>query len=265
MNSSGENKWIRRIEVRPEARWRILCFPYAVAGAGAYYGWGRIFPSDVEVGALQLPGREDRLSERPYCQMEPLIEAMVGAMLPWIEEKPCVFFGHSMGALIAFELARRLPLHGASAAFLFISGRPAPQISKENRLIHRLPNSGLIAELRKSGATPGSVLSEPELLEVILPIMRADYSLIETYRFHPEPLLDIPMTVFGGINDPEVAASELDAWRLTTKGYFSRFLFPGGHFYLNDVPDLLARNIYRRLNGCFDGRSNTICPGRSGG
>jgi medium-chain acyl-[acyl-carrier-protein] hydrolase len=249
MNSSGKSKWIRRIEVRPEARWRILCFPHAVAGAGIYHGWGRSFPSDVEVGALQLPGREDRLSEQPYSRMEPLVEAMIRATLPWIEEKPCVFFGHSMGALIAFELARRLPSHGASAALLFISGRPAPQLSKENRLIHKLPKAGLIAELRRTGATPESVLSEPELLELILPIMRADYSLIETYRFHKEPLLEIPMTVFGGIDDPEVTVSELDAWRPTTTSYFSRFLFPGGHFYLNDVPDLIARSICRRLSG----------------
>src|SRR5262245_34574163 len=195
------NRWIYCPTPNPGAALRLFCFPYAGGNSLIYRSWTEQLPLAVEVCAVMLPGREARLRERPYTCLPPLIEALAEALLPRLN-KPFAFFGHSMGALISFELIRELRRNcGLAPAHLFVSGRRAPQIENNDPPTYNLPEGDFIQEIRHFNGTPQEVLEHPELMQLLLPVLRADFAVCETYTYTEEPPLECPISVFGGLQD----------------------------------------------------------------
>ncbi|MCG8564905.1 MAG: alpha/beta fold hydrolase [Desulfobacterales bacterium] len=227
-------------EPNPCPRMRLFCFPYAGGGASVYRQWQQYLPQDIQVCAVQPPGRENRISESPYQNVFELVSATAVAIRPYLE-RPFAFFGHSTGALVAFELARKLRAAGlASPEILFVSGSRPPHIPEPNP-IHHLPDPEFIEGLRRFSGTPEELLQNKELMEVYTPILRADLALEETY-IHPQEFpLQIPMAALGGTSDQEAPKSILGGWKNHTTSHFSLKLFQGNHFYLRKkYPELLA-------------------------
>ena len=232
--------WISCYNPRQETRLRLFCFPYAGAGALIFRNWSDGLPTDVEVCPVQLPGRGTRLMERPFTRLTLLIEALAPALAPLLD-KPFAFFGHSLGALISFELARLIRReYRVHPVRVFVSGGRAPQIPHLDRSIHALPNKEFLEELRRLNGTPIELLDNKELMEVMLPILRADFAMYETYLYSAEPPLDCPISAFGGLQDRRVSISDLEQWRTQTNASFSLRMFPGDHFFLKQLVLLQA-------------------------
>jgi surfactin synthase thioesterase subunit len=233
---SLDDRWIRGLGSRRRtARLRIVLFHHA-GGSASSYRLTPFFPDEIEVCSVQLPGRENRSAEPLLTSVDDAVDGLA----PVIESNsdlPCVYFGHSMGALIAFSLARRLP-----PWHLFVSAHRAPHLPVTEPL-HDLPDEEFAARL--TALNP--VLLDPDLREVYLPILRADLTLCETYDYHPAPALPCPITAFGGRDDDLVGAAELHGWGYHTLNIFEVRLFPGEHFYHRGAEHLLTGHIRRRL------------------
>ena len=226
---------------------RLFCFPYAGGGASIFRQWSVNTPQAVEVCPVQLPGRENRMAERPFTSFLPLVDAIAEALDPYFD-LPCAFFGHSMGAKIAFELARKLRRKkGVQPVHLFVSGCRAPHIPEPRPLYH-LPEEEFIRELRRFSGTPEAVLQSAELMEMFVPMLRADFELDETYVYSGnDDLLICPISVFGGSEDKEAKREELEAWRQHTTGTFTLQIFQGDHFFIKSSQSLLLHSISRVL------------------
>jgi medium-chain acyl-[acyl-carrier-protein] hydrolase len=239
--------WVIRSDPRPDARLRLFCFPYAGGGPSVFREWPACVPPIIEVCAVQLPGRESRLLEPACAALPALVEQLGHAIRPWLD-RPFAFFGHSMGALIAFELARRLRTQADPAPTrLFVSAHGAPELRARGPRLHRLSDAKLMLKLRHLNGTPGEVLANVELMRLLLPALRADCTLCETYRYAPGEPLACGIAALGGSRDPAVAVSELAAWRRHTRGPFELRLFPGDHFYLHSGRAPLLDFIVARL------------------
>ncbi len=246
LNSS---KWIIFPQPVPEAKLRLFCFPYAGRGAGIFRNWQRELPDTIEICAVQLPGREERLREPLFSRFSPLINTLSQVLLPHLE-RPFAFFGHSLGALICFELARELRRQKASLPQkLIVSGRRAPQIPDSDSPESQLPEPEFIERLRLYNGTPAEVLQNPELLAIYLPILRADLAVIETYTYVTEKPLNCSLFCYGGINDPETTRNELVSWKEHTQKDFRIRMFPGNHFFLNQERKLVLQYIAKDLMG----------------
>jgi medium-chain acyl-[acyl-carrier-protein] hydrolase len=213
--------------------------------------WARALPPDLdhdlELWAVHLPGRESRLAEARFVDLRSLIEALRPALLPSLEV-PFAFFGHSMGALIGFELARALRSEGDDCpAHLVVSAFRAPHLPDRHPPVHDRRDDELVARLRTLGGTPPEVLDEPALLEVVLPLLRADLRICETYRYEAGEPLPCSLTAFGGIDDREVNREELSGWQSHVRGTFALRIFPGGHFFLQTAQPLVLRVLARDL------------------
>jgi medium-chain acyl-[acyl-carrier-protein] hydrolase len=235
----------------PDARLRLYCFPFAGAGTWAYTSWVDELPTDIqretELWSVNLPGRKSGRNESPFTALPPLIEALTPAVGPHLKA-PYAFFGHSMGALVGFELACRLRTQGrAGPVHMIVSGHRAPQLPDRHPPVHRLRDPEILAKLRALGGTPEDVMRNPELIKLFLPLVRADLTVCETYAYeHREPL-DCSVTAFGGNDDPEVSREELSAWRRRTRESFSLHMFPGGHFFLQSAQSLVLRVLAQDL------------------
>jgi medium-chain acyl-[acyl-carrier-protein] hydrolase len=213
---------------------RLFCFPHAGAGGFAYREWGRLLPPAIQVLPVLPPGRETRLRETSYTSIEPYVEDLATALAPELRA-PYALFGHSLGALVAFELARRLRAGRLAApVHLFVSGRIAPQLAEHRRILHPLPASDLAKELAALGGIPGHIDLGDDRLSHVLAALRADLTVNERYAFRTEPALGTAVTAVGGTTDPRVNESELAAWRTQTSGPFALRTYRGGHFYLNE-------------------------------
>ncbi|MFJ1766984.1 thioesterase II family protein [Amycolatopsis sp. NPDC088138] len=225
---------------------RLFCFPHAGASAVVYRDWAAAAGEGLAVLPVQLPGRAERGRETPYEDVETLVDAALDGLGDALTGD-YAFFGHSVGALTAYLLTRRLVERGATPPrHLFVSGRAAPQLPDTRPPLRALPDQRLAAELHALGGLPDVLRREPSLLAMFLPLMRADLAVNETYRHVPGEPLPVPLTVFGGDRDPRADEDELAAWlELGTDA--TLFTYPGGHFYLDQrVPELL-RVIHRRL------------------
>ena len=202
--------------------------------------WRQSLPETIEVCPVQLPGRGHRLSESRFTSIGPLVASLAEEMGDYLD-RPSAFFGHSMGALVSFELARLLRRKGKrQPSHLFISGCDAPQLPLRARPIFDLPEPELIEELRRMNGTPHEVLDHAELMELMLPIIRDDLAVCQTYEYSPEPPLNCDFTVFGGLQDPGVSAAAINAWREQTTGDFAAKMIEGDHFFIhNAVPQVL--------------------------
>lgn len=231
----------------PSARLRLFCFPYAGGGATIYSTWGRMLPPEVEVVAVQPPGREGRLGETPIPDLAQLVDALHRELLPHFD-KPFAFYGHSNGGLMAFELARTLRRTGGPMPrHLFIGGRPAPQLDVDEEQIHALPHDEFVAALRRYAGTPEEILQNAEIMELIMPLLRADFSLGETYAYAPEEPLNLPLSAYHGARDNEVEPAQIEAWREQTSSAFSFKIFPGDHFFINGDRALVLQEMSREL------------------
>jgi medium-chain acyl-[acyl-carrier-protein] hydrolase len=238
------SRWLNLYHPNPGAEMRLFCFSYAGGGASIYSGWGTGW-FKIEVCPIQLPGREKRLFEDPFRRMDSLV-ARLSTELPW--DKPFAFFGHSLGATIAFEMTRALRnANCALPTHLFVSGCPAPQASNSQRQRHLMPEPDFIAYLRALGGTTDDVLQNSELMELMMPVIRADFAIADTYSYLQERPLEIPISAFGGALDLEVAENQLVAWRLQTNSDFSLRSFPGGHFFIRDVSEELLPEIRTKM------------------
>lgn len=245
--SSPNQRWLAYREPNPRARLRLFCFPYAGGGASVYRGWAASLPGDLEVCPVQLPGRESRLRDQPYTHLEPLVQALADVLPPYLD-LPFVFFGHSLGSLVAFELARELRRRGAALPLhLFASGRRAPHLPPREEPIHDLPEPEFIEKLRELNGTPEEVLQHAELMRLLVPILRADFAVNETYVFVPEEPLDCGISAFGGLGDEEVTREDLAAWREHSRGRFRLRMLPGDHFFLHGGRDLVTEALARDL------------------
>jgi medium-chain acyl-[acyl-carrier-protein] hydrolase len=223
--------WIFR-KARPAARLRLFCFPYAGGATSAFRGWADAMPS-LEVCTIHAPGRETRRREPALLRMEPLVEGIVTAIRPLLD-RPFALYGHSLGAFVAFEVARALRREGAPApSRLFASGCRAPAIHAVDDPIHVRPDAEFIDRIRRYQGTPAEVLNNVELMELVLPALRADFAVFETYRRSPEPPLDVPISALGGLDDDRATRDELEGWRGETTADFALRMFPGHHFFIH--------------------------------
>ncbi|WP_327270317.1 alpha/beta fold hydrolase [Streptomyces sp. NBC_01218] len=242
----GADLWIRRFHPSPGAGARLVCFPHAGGSAGFWFALSALLRPRVEVLAVQYPGRQERRAEPPAEDIGTLADALAEVLGPWWGEPPA-FLGHSMGAVVAYETARRLTeVTGSGPAALFVSGRRAPSTRREERL-HLADDASLLAEIVRQGGTPAALLAEPELVEMILPALRGDYRAIERYRYRPGPLIDSPVTVLTGSDDPKVTPEEAWAWQGHTSGPTEVLTFSGGHFFPLEHQDRIGALIHDRL------------------
>jgi len=233
------NRWLCYFKRNPKASLRLFCFPYAGGSAMVYRSWAEKLPANVEVVGIQLPGRASRRLEQPLSKLSELV-ALLGPALAGSLNEPFAFFGHSMGALVAFEFARLLRREGrALPRHLFISGRSAPQLNRCHAPLYNLPTDELIQEIKQLDGTPREVLEHPELMELMLPILRADFSICDTYEYREAAPLECPISAFGGFQDVDVPRQNLEAWREQTSSIFSLRMLPGNHFFLHTNETLL--------------------------
>lgn len=228
------NSWVTCLKPNPQAKLRLFCFHYAGGRSLSFRTWFDRFPSEIEVCTIELPGRGLRILEPPIDNLEVLIESLVRALLPALD-KPFVFFGHSMGALLCYETSQLLQKqHNISPLHLFVSGQRAPHLPSREPPIHHLPKAELIEALRRYNGTPEEVLNNQELMELFLPALRADFLLIETHQVfrHTQPL-NCSIDVFGGSKDWTANTEELKAWQEHTELDFAIQMFPGEHFFIH--------------------------------
>lgn len=233
---------------RPNAELQLYCLPHAGGGASMFVPLAALLPEAIQLRAVLLPGREARFREPAHDRMGSLVGALADALTPEPAERYALF-GHSMGALVAFELARELRRRGRPLPeALIVSGRRAPDLVLDERPLHLLPDQAFIAEIQaRYGGIPQLILDEPELMALFLPTLKADFAVFETHRFVPEPPLDCALAFYGGDSDPQSAPAASAGWTGLVSGPTSRRLFPGGHFYLTEQRGALARALAEDL------------------
>ncbi|MDT9699261.1 alpha/beta fold hydrolase [Streptomyces sp. P17] len=236
--------WIRVFHPSAQTRVRLVCLPHAGGSASWFHPMSAALTPDVEVLAVQYPGRQERRLEPSFADIAEAADRITDALTPW-RDGPLALFGHSMGATIAYEVALRLEATGTRPAVLFASGRRAPSRVR-NEHIHELPDSGLLAELRAMSGTDMSLLDDPDMRALLLPTLRSDYRAAETYRHREGDRVDCPVFALTGDRDPRADVEDVATWREHTKGAFEMRVFPGGHFYLTEsgeVVDLVRDHL----------------------
>jgi medium-chain acyl-[acyl-carrier-protein] hydrolase len=236
---------MRVLRQTPGATIRLFCFPYAGAGPSIFNDWRGMLPESVDLIGVVYPGRECRAGEMPARCLSELVGDLA-SQLQDFDEMPCAFFGHSMGAYVSFELARRLAQDAMRPQHLFLSAAGAPHLPEPNQ-IHQLPGREFLRALLRLNGFPAEVLRESELVKYALPILRADFTVCETYRFNADAPSRCPMTVYGGTNDIRVDRQRLEAWRHLASVSFSMKLFEGDHFYLRERKAELLSSMRQEL------------------
>lgn len=241
--SSPAGLWLRSLPRNAEVRLRLFCFPYAGGGASIFRTWSATLPPEIGVYPVQLPGRENRIAEPAFTSIAALVAALVPVIAPYLD-RPVAFFGHSMGSLISFELARALRRAGLPAPQqLFVSGHNAPQIPRTRPPLCHLAEPEFLAGVLGLGGTAAEVLQHPELRPLLLPLLRADFTAAETYTYTAEAPLAIPITVFGGRHDPYTTPQHLAAWQDQTHAACRVYVLPGDHFFLRPAQQELVQII----------------------
>jgi len=247
-----QNPWLVTYRANRRSRLKLICFPHAGSSASAYGAWPENLPPEIDVCAVEYPGRGSRRAETPHVS----IQSLVTALVPHISQElsnPFAVFGHSMGAFIAFEFLRRLQFRSGQRPAVFIAGacRP-PSLPPSKPPIHSLPETEFLRELRALNGTPESILSDPNFMRLFLPTLRADLQAAETYAYRAGPKLKCAISVYGGHDDPEIDADSLELWGRETDGTFQRHLFAGDHFFFQTaeraVMERLQLDLLERIN-----------------
>jgi medium-chain acyl-[acyl-carrier-protein] hydrolase len=243
--------WLRCVRHNLQAALRLICFPHAGGNASTYTGWHRALGDEVELWAVQLPGREMRLSEAPCTSWQTMLDALTNALAPLsaMSPLPYLFFGHSMGALMAFEVARHLRQNELPQPHgLLLSGHRAPQLPRTEADVRHLPDEDFLRKVLALEGTQPEMAENAEFRELWLPALRADFALCETYAYEDQPPLGCPIMAMGGVHDAQVLPSDLRAWHTQTTGPFSTHLFPGGHFYLHQHRERFMQTLHMQLH-----------------
>ncbi|MGZ4843411.1 MAG: thioesterase II family protein [Candidatus Angelobacter sp.] len=247
MNSFKANPWIHSPLPDSDALLRLFCFPYAGGGAAVYRRWSEALPATVDVCPVLLPGREARLSEPSISSVFPLVDALAPAIIP-VLDRPFVFFGHSMGSLVAFELARKLRRErNLLPECLYVSARVAPCVALKSQPLSTLPEDEFIQALARFNGSEKGVLQHAELMKLMIPTLRADFALHEDYRYMEEPALECPIVVFGGLQDLTTDKQGLNAWRHHTNRPLVQRMFAGDHFFINTQQSLFLSSLSQEL------------------
>jgi surfactin synthase thioesterase subunit len=241
---NADSSWFVCRNPRTLPKIKLFCFPYAGGGSSVYREWE--FNDDIEVHAALLPGRETRITEPPICIMEYLISKLSNVMFEDLDT-PFAFFGHSMGALIAYELAQEIHrLYGVSPIHLFVSGRSAPQLEKQEP-IHHLPRELFIERIKSLGGTPKEIFENQEVFEFFEPLLRGDFMLCDTYKFIHRERLNCPLSIFGGYQDNMTSIESLEKWNKVTTGPVQLKMYHGDHFFIHSQKLKIQQYIYHRL------------------
>lgn len=240
-----DSSWLRVLRPAAGARLRLFCFPYAGAGPAVYKPWAALLPPTIELVGIHYPGREARAGEPPLTDFRQLVGRLHDALPPFLD-MPFAFFGHSMGAYVAFELSKALDVHGLAPEHLFLSGAGAPHLP-ERAPIHGLPSRAFLTEVIRLNGIPKEVMASAELLAYLLPILRADFTACERYSADHARPLNCPLSVFGGTRDPRVSGERIAAWRDYAGLSISVDMFDGDHFFLNEHRSVLLGKIIRQL------------------
>ncbi|HKV41007.1 MAG TPA: alpha/beta fold hydrolase [Blastocatellia bacterium] len=249
--------WFRSGSARGLVELNLFCFPYAGGTAMVYRDWSARLPPSVRVMAVEMPGRGNRLKEPPFTSMSTLVAALAEVIKPLLDV-PFVFFGHSMGAIIAFELAKRLRSdRNCEPRLLVVSGRRAPQIPDSKPIKYDLPKEEFMEELRRIDGTPKEVLEHAELMELMLPLLRADFQLIRTYQYTADTRLRCPISAYGGLEDDEETRELMLPWREQTNSAFVLRMVPGAHFFLRSSQSHLLGSLARELDDLTRGSGET--------
>ncbi|MEU4447799.1 alpha/beta fold hydrolase [Actinosynnema sp. NPDC050801] len=241
-------RWVKPTPEAADAPLRLFCFPHAGGGGAFFRAWRDRLRPRVEVCPVVLPGREFRIDETPYRRMEDLIGPLCDGLRPHLG-RPYALFGHSMGALVAYEVARRFTAEGRAPVRLVVSGRRAPHVAALRRPLADIPDDDLVTAVSRLGGTPDVLLEERGLWRLLLPCLRADFAVDEGYRPADGPRLGCPVSAFTGDRDPEVEPAQADLWRVTTDGGFRLHVHPGDHFYLTGLPDAVRDDLVADLGG----------------
>ncbi len=245
--TSTTSPWIKIFQPCSQLQLRLFCFHPSAAGASLFRLWHKYLLPTVEVCAIQLPGRETRIKESLINRWEDLLPPLAQALQPFVEEYPFVFFGHSLGGLISFEVARQLRAQKLpNPKYLFISGRRAPHIPIDKPL-YEAPRDILIAKLCEYGGTSETVLHNQDLMELFIPILRADFTLNDKYIYSSEAPLEFPIVAFRGTNDTAVNSEQLSGWEQHTNSAFALHEFPGSHMFFQQEPKILIEAIAKPL------------------
>jgi pyochelin biosynthetic protein PchC len=248
-NITTGDLWLRRFHLASPCNPgnpRLICFPHAGGSASSFLSFSRSLATVLEVVAVQYPGRQERRGE-PYFDSIAELADQVFMVLKPLADRPLALFGHSMGAVAAFEVARRLENDtGVRPVALFVSGRRAPSQYRAE-YVHQQDDDGIVAKIKELSGTDTRVLDNEELLQMVLPAIRSDYKAIETYQFQDGPKLRCPIHAFVGDADPQATIEEATAWEEYTTGQFTLSIFSGGHFYLNKQQTDTAQAVITRL------------------
>lgn len=225
--------WVMYLKSNPASEERLFCFPYAGGSSIVFRKWPEKLPQFLEVGTIELPGRGRRLNEPLLKNISELVDVLTEAIYPHLN-KPFNLFGHSMGALIAFELACSLKKrYGREPEHLYVSAHAAPQVCKKENPIYNLPKDEFIQKLLDLNGIPKEVVSNEELMDLVIPILRADFTVCETYKYEQNIKLSCPITVFGGVYDKNIDIEDLEAWADLTTSFCQLHLIPGDHFFIS--------------------------------
>jgi medium-chain acyl-[acyl-carrier-protein] hydrolase len=240
MNKTEMNKWFPDARKNENIKMRLFCFPFAGGNAFTYRAWKTNLPDWINVCPAHLPGRGARINEPVYTDMHELTAAVFENMRDFLDY-PFAVFGYSMGAIIGFELTRLLQKEGIVPEHLFVAASRPPQLAGRDPIIYDLPNEIFKEEISKLNGTPREILENKELLDLMLPLLRGDFQLVETYQFTEGAKLECPISAFGGNDDEEVSEDELKQWRAQTDSSFDRTIFEGNHFFIHHrQPEILS-------------------------
>ncbi len=249
----GQPFWVNCSRSQKEPEFHLFCFPHAGGGTAVFRKWADILPRSIHLWVAQLPGRESRIQEAPFRDFVPLVEELTASLQPLVDQ-PFGFFGHSMGALLGFEVARMLRRRrGPIPEILFLSAGRAPQFTSTEK-IHGLPEGEFLQAVARYGGIPPALLGVPDLLAVFLPILRADFEILAHYIHQVEPPISSRVVAMGGVHDQEVNEAHLMGWREHTLGAFALEMYPGDHFFIQGFQQPVVGSIAKHVGAIMRDR-----------